>query len=57
MLPRFVWALLSGFGSSDLRVDKSLIKVAEVFVDAAGVHVGFGVIGFSSSDLRVEARA
>ena len=44
---------LSGLSSSDLSVGKSLIKVAEIFIDAAQVHVGIGVIRLEPRDLSV----
>ena len=57
MLPRLMRASgLSGLSSSDLKWRQGLIKVAEVFVDAAQIDEGIGVVGLSSSDLE-EARA
>ena len=47
MLPRFMWAV--GYRVRALEIwggGKSLIKVAEIFIDAAQVHMGSGVIGF-----------
>ena len=40
--------------SRDLSGGKSLIKITEIFVDAAQVHMGIWVVGLSSRDLSVE---
>ena len=46
MPPMFVRAVGLSASSRDLRVRQGLIKVAEVFVYAAQIHVGSGVIRF-----------